>query len=140
MGVTSSCVNEGAPRELDSFQRSLLDRTGLPWSFGSEGEVVMDVDNLPTDVFVELLGAGCFTYHLETVVTSVKTMHDLQFQVALKHAKKFVQESDIQYPSGSVLKATLVVQKFIGGLNILAHPIFKDGVDTGMFKVVWGDA
>lgn len=126
--------------ELDSFQAGLLDKTGLPWVASLSNGIEMDYDKLTNDQFDELLGAGCFTFHQQTPGMHVNSMHKLHFNFALKHAKRYAKSEDTVMHGGNVLKTTMVVHRFHAGLDILVYPILKDGVDTGMFKIAWGDA
>lgn len=53
-------------KKLSDFQRDLLLKTNVQWSETDEG-VSINYDDLSLFQFVELLGAGCFTYHLEPI-------------------------------------------------------------------------
>lgn len=133
----STSKNFSKTPNLDEYQRSLLDSTGLPWEFSQEG-VSMDIDSLSDDTFLELLNAGCFTAHLVNKTSSIEDKHKAAFKVAYKYAKRFIKE-DVTLSNGFVLKRSIVLIKRIGGLDLLVYPIVNEiGVDTGTFKVAWG--
>lgn len=127
-----------SPKVLNWFQESLLDKTGVAWS-STETGIDIDVEQLSTEDFVELLGAGCFTYRLEYEGIPGEEMHKLHFEVAKKYAHKFVGE-DTPMRSDMVIRKSIVQERSKASLKILVHPITKNGVDEGMYHTVWGDA
>lgn len=124
---------------LSLFQKQLLDDLNLSYSIEANGEVILSLNELSTENFVKLLGAGCFTYHLETERISEVAKHNLMFKIAKREAHRFIKKEDKVLPSGKILKQTIVLHKNLNGMDLLTYLILDTrGVDTGMYKIAWG--
>ncbi len=123
---------------LQEHQVVLLNETGIEWSEG-RGSVELDASLLSAEQLCMLIGAGCFTYGVEKESMRPEDRHELHYHAAKDLARYFVGVDEPMGTGNLVLRRSIVSSRKQGGLHVLVHPITEHGVDTGSYKVVWGN-